>query len=213
LHALGNVLLTDEDPGNLDRARACYEESLSLAREVGALRLIGSNLNALGELARFRGELGQARESYEQSLAIHRRESKDGSAVALVNLGFVAFAQGDIDAARQFFEESLALSRELGIKALVASCLEGLAGVDAVRGDPERAARLLGAAEALRTAIHQPIEPADRADYERFVAAARSRLDEASFKAAWEAGAHLSLEEATELALAEPRLTRSGAAR
>jgi hypothetical protein len=71
----------------------------------------------------------------------------------------------------------------------------------ALRGEPERAARLLGAADAARTSIGEPVQVNDRADYERFVSAAWAGLNEDSFKRAWVEGARLLLEQAIELAL------------
>jgi hypothetical protein len=120
-----------------------------------------------------------------------------------LNLGLVAFAQGDWEAARAFFAESLTICSKLGLQGNSASCLEGLAGVHGVGGEPKRAARLLGAAEAVRTAINEPMPPGDRAEYERFVAAARAALDEKTFAAAWAEGRAMPLEQAIELALAD----------
>ena len=87
--------------------------------------------------------------------------------------------------------------------APLAECLEGLAGVVGVRGQPARAALLLGAAEALRNAIGAPVPPADRADYERSVAAVRTQLDATAFGAAWAEGRSTPLEQAITVALSE----------
>ena len=201
LGMLGVVLSAQAGADNLDRARACFEESLPLARRIGDVTMIAHSLNALGEIARMLGHLGDAQEFYTRALEVSRG-SYAREAVILLNLGLVAFAQGNADAARAYFEQSLALYETLGERGSLAACLDGLAGVHAVNGEAERAAQLLGAAEALRAAIGEPVQPTDRIDYERFVAAARSRLDEASFTAAWSAGARLTPEEAIALALA-----------
>jgi hypothetical protein len=66
---------------------------------------------------------------------------------------------------------------------------------------PERTARLLGAAEALRAAIGLPLPPAERPDYERTVAAARAQLDEAAFATAWAQGRAMSLDQLVAYAL------------
>jgi hypothetical protein len=86
------------------------------------------------------------------------------------------------------FAHSLAYYRELGDKAGTAAALAGLAGVVGADGQSERAARLFGAARALRDASGAAIIPPDLYDYERNVAAVRAQLDEASFAAAWQAG-------------------------
>jgi tetratricopeptide (TPR) repeat protein len=145
-----------------------------------------------------RGDYASARSLYEQSLEV--RGKGGPGATTLINLGLVAFAEKEYEKAGRRFEESLELCRATGYRLGIALCLAGLAGVHAMGGERERAARLLGAAEADLTKTGDVIQPGDQADYERFVAAARAGLDEASFKRAWAEGARLSLEQAIELA-------------
>ena len=66
------------------------------------------------------------------------------------NFGLAALLTGDTDAARDAFREELALCRELVVRPFATEGLLGLAGVAAVRGDIDRAARLVGAAAAHR---------------------------------------------------------------
>ena len=73
----------------------------------------------------------------------------------------------------------------------IAACLNGLGIVAALAGQAERAARLCGAAEALRETIGAPV-PRHRGQYERAIAAARATLGEQAFAAAWAAGRALS---------------------
>jgi hypothetical protein len=81
--------------------------------------------------------------------------------------------------------------------------LVGLAGIAARQGDPVRAARLFGAAEALGEAASvTPSFPPTRALYERDLAAVRKQLDKEMFAAAWAEGCTMTAEEAAALALA-----------
>ena len=68
-------------------------------------------------------------------------------------------------------------------------------------GLAERAARLFAAAAGLLAATGAPLAPADRADYDRAIAALRSQLDEAARQAAWQDGQAMSLEQAIVYAL------------
>jgi DNA-binding CsgD family transcriptional regulator len=79
---------------------------------------------------------------------------------------------------------------------LIASDLEGLAGVVVVQAEPVWAARLWGAAEALRETIGAPIPPIERAAYERMTGVARAHLGEKAFAAAWAEGQLLTPEQA-----------------
>src|SRR5437879_6924151 len=92
---------------------------------------------------------------------------------------------------------------QMGDRENTASVLEGLAGIAADQA--ERAARLFGAAEALRAAIDTPLAPGERADYDRYVAATHAALGQEAFAAAWEAGRAMTLDDAMAFALDETR--------
>ncbi len=64
------------------------------------------------------------------------------------------------------------------------------------QGEPLRAAKLFGAAEALRAAINSVFAPADRAEYERNLAYSRTQLGEEAWQAAWEEGWIMTMEQA-----------------
>jgi hypothetical protein len=68
-------------------------------------------------------------------------------------------------------------------------------------GQPGRAARLLGAAEALRETLGFAVPPVDRCAHEQVVATARAGLGEERFATAWAEGRAMSLHEAMALAL------------
>ena len=91
-----------------------------------------------------------------------------------------------------------------GDKHGTVECLAGLAAVGLRDGQPEHAARLLGAA-AWREVIGSPPPPSQRAEYNRLRMVARASLDEATFATMWAAGRALSLEDAVAEALQETR--------
>jgi len=65
---------------------------------------------------------------------------------------------------------------------------QGRQGADA-EGAGRRAARIFGAAQALRETLAAPLVPINRDHYQRGVAATRALLDDATFAAAWAAAA------------------------
>ena len=113
-------------------------------------------------------------------------------------------AAGDHERAEALHEESLVLCRELGDKLIGSESLEGLACAAGAKGEAERAARLFGAAEALREAVGYQQAPRERALREPYLAAARSRVDEAAWAAAWEEGRSMEFEDAVVYALEDP---------
>jgi tetratricopeptide (TPR) repeat protein len=206
LDNLGNVNLY---LGNDARAVELHEESLALRRELGDKRGIANSLINLGNVTYALGDLPRATAFLDESLVMYRELGDAwGVAYSLHNLGGVAHEQGDLAKATALYEESLALLRELGDKRGIAYSLEGLASAAGVPGNEhgalERAARLFGAAAALRAAISAPMAPNERVAYDRAVETARTSLGDGAFAAGWAAGQALTPEQAIALALGEP---------
>jgi DNA-binding CsgD family transcriptional regulator len=138
----------------------------------------------------------------EEAAALFRERGYKGNLeYALVNLGQAALLRGDHERARSYYEESLTLSKELGERLSASDGLEGLACVYAAEEASEQAARLFGAALALREAIGYQNTLEEDAWREPYVAEARSQLGEASWEEALAQGHAMGLEEAIEYAL------------
>jgi predicted ATPase/DNA-binding CsgD family transcriptional regulator len=198
--------------GSIDHASALFQESLALARGVDDRRTVARALNQLGEVARMHGNDKRAARFYEESLTLWRAlGEKERVAMALHNLGPVVHRQGDYRGAAALLAESLTLSWELRNTHGSAICLVGIAGVIGGGAKPADAARLLGAADALRASIGVQWEPVDRGEFDRSVAIVRVHLDAATFAMAWAEGSAMPLEQAVAVARAAltPSLTRS----
>lgn len=192
-------------------ARAFFQQGLMLRRETNDK--VGYSLRHLGMVAWCEENYEQAAELCEKAVAWNRKEgSRWELGDSLTVRGTVARSLGDYALACSSYEESLAIQRVLGDKWNTAYSLEGIACVCAARRQPERAASLWGAAEALRETIHAPIAPAFRRDYASIIARARTQIGQASFAKMWDAGRALSLEPAIEHALAAAKdiLTEAG---
>jgi DNA-binding CsgD family transcriptional regulator len=144
-------------------------------------------------------EQNQAREKFAESLVILKEKSEDWwpTAEALIGLARVVAYQGEVEEARALYQESLDLvARTTGCQEFIPTSLEGLANVAMAQDEPVWAARLWGAAEALREAIGTPLPPVDRADYEAAIIAARTSLGEKAFTTAWAQGSTMTPEQA-----------------
>jgi DNA-binding CsgD family transcriptional regulator/tetratricopeptide (TPR) repeat protein len=192
------------EQGDHERAAPFLEEALSLSREVGDKRTIVHALHNLAEVERQRGDYERAKTLGMQSVSLAREvEDKWMLGICVGWVGMLAVWSGEEhdDLAEGFLKEGLALDREIGNWGYGAYCLEGFAGLAGAKGQGARAARLWGAAEALRSNIGAPLPPEPRPYYERSMAAARARLEEGTWEAAWKQGMAMSLEEAVEYAL------------
>jgi DNA-binding NarL/FixJ family response regulator len=196
--------------GDISRADALFEEgrtaSLNVGDTVGAAWALGH----LGRLARLRGDHAESTRLLGESLAQFRAAGdRWGVSWTLGNLGRVAHDRHEHQRAEAFFEESLVVCRELaGRRRAVAYALQYLGVVASEQGQPIRAARLFGAAAALRQATGASVSPLDRAGYEQQVRTVRAALPEDQFVTAWDEGRTMSANAATEYALADRRQTR-----
>jgi predicted ATPase/DNA-binding CsgD family transcriptional regulator len=110
LHFLGNLAL---DLGDYPRARAPYEASLAIHRELEDRSGVAASLNGLGIVALEEGSYASARRLHEESLAI-RKELSDryGEALSHHNLGRTSTLSGDFAAARAHHESAMAIQRQ-----------------------------------------------------------------------------------------------------
>jgi non-specific serine/threonine protein kinase len=181
------------------------EESLGIFQSVNDAREVALTLNNLGHTLVYCRQLDRARCLLEQSLSLHE-ELGDSLLVSYNqnNLGLCALRQGSLDEARTLFVQSLPPKLEAQNWDAIPYGLEGLAEVAAARGEPERAARLLGAAAAQREAVGHPrCPPSERAHYERILTAVRETLGEAVFELVWLAGCSMTVEQAVAFAVGE----------
>ncbi|MBI1742494.1 tetratricopeptide repeat protein [Candidatus Acetothermia bacterium] len=162
-------------------------------------------------------DYARARTCLDEALPIFREIGKNQDiANTLYNLGEVARRQTDYAQARTRYEEALAIGREIDHKrhrVVLAEGLEGIAKLAQTHGRMEQAARLFGAAEALREAISAPISPdaihrthqgwrkTGRVDYDHVVALTKAALGEDTFTKAWAQGRAMTLEQAIDYAL------------
>jgi tetratricopeptide (TPR) repeat protein len=195
LNTLGEVLVMQED---VEGATRLLEESLTLSKEQGDLNSSGWALNHLGHAAQIQGEYERATRLHLESLPFFRESGPEwiGIPWAHQGLGETALAQGDATRAATHLGAALSLFHIWGDRAGVSWCLAGLAGVEALDEEPERAAWLWGAAESLRQSIGTREAPASHATHERLKAEVRKQLGEAAFNAKWAEGQAASMEQA-----------------
>ena len=189
--------------GDYERAREMYEQSLELRRELGDRRNIANALLNVGRTELLLGDERHAREMLEQGLAVGREVGDTWSiAVGLASLGRLALREGRHAEAVGLLRQALELTVERGGKRLAAECLAAL-GVAASSAAPTRSARLFGTAEALRRASGVSLSPIELATMQESLDGVRQALGKDEFRAQFEAGLALPLEDAVTYALSE----------
>ena len=151
------------------------------------------NVNPMAEIALARGDLVTARHWADEAVSVMRGWHL---AMALRTRARVAIAQGELGQAERDAHHALTIAADVDAHSGVPDILECLADL-AVKADGHReAARLLGAAEAMRQRIGVVRFKIYDAEYESSVAALRDAMGEEDFAAAWAEGAALSTDEA-----------------
>ncbi|MGV9376680.1 BTAD domain-containing putative transcriptional regulator [Nonomuraea sp. NPDC003707] len=190
--ALGRIAMLSGDYGRADdhheRARRlAVEQSYKSAEENAVLGLALS--------ARRQGRYEEA-ESYLLSLLDWLRQVRGtpGIAFVMAELGFAAEQRGAAALALARHREGYEAARASGDPRAVALALEGLAGALSLDlsldqgGRPVEAARLIGAATAMRAAAGAPLPVGERLDVERIGGRLRAVLGGEAFERALREG-------------------------
>jgi hypothetical protein len=115
--------------------------------------------------------------------------------------GHIERMSGNFDAALNIYARMIVAYREISMDPAVANLLECFAMISVAKEQPERAARLFGAAEALREKLGADMTSYERMEYEPAVAALRAGMAPEDFEAAWAAGAGIDVDRAIETAI------------
>ena len=176
-------------------------EAAALHRKVGDIHGLAGIYNNAGYMAVTQGSYECAAAYLDKALPLAERSGEPLRVImAFGNLGLASLFMGDLEIAEVRFAEELRLSREHGLAWIASEGIAGFAAVAARRGETERAARLLGAAESLANVLGD----AGGARLEQeFFSPAREQLGEKGWRAAYADGARLDIDEAVSLALGD----------
>ena len=193
LITIGLALCSGSDAAG---AAPIMEEALGTFRQLGDTEGETGALTNLG-LAYFgMGDYARSLDSHERCLTLATEVGT--KAWALDNIADVAFALGDFERADACYRRSLSLFEELRHVTGITECLRGLAQVlaaDGKSGAARRSAVLFGAVDSLR-ADAGPVPAVFRGVHERGVEMAREALGDEAFKAAWQEGKAMPMEDA-----------------
>lgn len=190
------------DQGEFEQATALYEDALARFRAAGDTLSIAATLNNLGGVATRRYDAARAEPLILESLALARAAGETRSAAYSLNLlAEVAEQQGDHTTALKRLAEATEVFARIGATTELVACLSSMVGVAVHRhGKVDRAARLIGACEAMREALGVPMPPTQRPYWEAIVLSARDALVESAFTRAYDHGRLLSQADVLSLA-------------
>jgi len=173
-----------------------FEASAALARELGDKGRLAFALNALAGLHQEARDLDAAVPLFEEALSLTRElDDQERVSIHLSNLARALIDRGTDERARGLLIEGLTIAREIGSTRGGGYVVEITAGLAALHGEWEPAARFYGAVQARFAEIGLRRTPADDAFLESQVAKAREALGDQAFATAETAGRALPYEE------------------
>jgi non-specific serine/threonine protein kinase len=198
--------------GDVEGARRYWEQSLSLAREVGDLVNAARSLCNLSALSRDQGNHDRQQAMYEEAMELARMADHASTVqLGLHGLVWIAFERGDYPLMANLLGESLVMTGAGGLQWGLPHDLELVALLAHATGRHESAARLIGVHDALRERMGLPIWSGHRVEHDQFIITVRGSLPTETFELAWAAGRALPLDDAIALAHAELATTAAPA--
>jgi len=190
---------------NRDFAKAYTfrEKASELLREHGSRWSYGITVAGFGNLLIRQGQFQKAREELNSAM---QTMQEIGSTRHIANiksvLAHILRREGNYIEAIPAYQETIKEWQRMGHRSAVAHQLECLAFIAKAMEQPDQAARLLGAAEALRQKIEIDMTPSEREEYEKEVADLKANMDGKEFASLWAEGRSLSMEQAIQFAFA-----------
>jgi tetratricopeptide (TPR) repeat protein len=188
--------------GDVAEGRRLAHEALGVS-DVAADDAGRSNaLHLLGVGAQIAGDLVEARDWMTQRLALVRMHANQFLVASeAANLSMVERQLGNLDEAEALAREALEIGDVIGDRFTMPFAFSGLASIALERGMFQRAATLVGAAEAIMEAQHMAWPPDERPHYERLLSVLPESMGQGAFEQARAAGRSMTTSEALALAL------------
>ncbi len=196
---LGDVLDT---MGEFEQAESYFTEALTMFREQNDRLWLSMLLSLHSLVVHRRGDTDRAQEMVAEGLTFARETGFAWAiAICLNRQGRFASDAGDFASAAPLYQESLRIWEEFGDRWRVTRTLPDIADSAAMLGWPDRAAVLLGAAEALNEPLATTHRFADDFSWRRARTEAMTALDPETFERLWAEGRSMSWDEAVAASL------------
>jgi predicted ATPase/DNA-binding XRE family transcriptional regulator len=191
--------------GELDQATRLLEESLEIFREQRDAWASAHVLNHLAVVPLRQEDYPRAVGYAEEALALtHRTGDRFAANISLNLLAQAAWASGEHRLADRYLREALVDAYEIRAWMDAAYCVQGLAAAAGERDEQQRAAQMLGAADAMLETAGPRFRAMATDDHElhrHTVSAVREQLGERAWTSAWDEGRAMTFDEAVAFAL------------
>jgi tetratricopeptide (TPR) repeat protein len=205
LTGLARIALRSGNAADIKEARWLCREAMTITEGTDDRIGRGNAMHVLGVAAQMAGDFAEARDLMTQRIALARETGNLATVSSEAgNLSMVERQLGNLDAAEALAKEALEIDHRRGDEWAMPYKVSAIAAVATDRGDFERAATLVGTAEAMMEREKAEWPPDERPHYERMLARLPRALGEDEFERVRAVGRGLSNDEAVRFALGSP---------
>ncbi len=152
--------------------------------------------------ARFLKQFESAKKHFEAGRKMFERVGNKSFVTLLTaEIAHTERAMGNYAKAKNTYQKTIKKFQDMGNRPAVAHQLECFAMIAIVEEEPQRAAKLFGAGEAIRALTGHKRTDEEEAEEAQFMSQLRSMLAEAEFNTLWVEGQSMGMEQAIEFAL------------
>jgi len=197
-----DLALYQFDIKEIDQAKQLIAEAETIATQLNDKRLLAAVRRAQGIQATMEQRFEDSLALQEESFTLYRQLGDSWFAsIAQWGVGINATYLGDFEKARSNFTDCLNSAWTIGNRWALAYPLEAFAALAVAQNQFQRAARLLGAAEALRSEYGVSTETTDHPTLRAIIARAAQEFTKPEFAAARKEGRSLPPQSAVTYAL------------
>ncbi|HMD81762.1 MAG TPA: hypothetical protein VKE92_10670, partial [Anaerolineales bacterium] len=182
--------------GNLSLARQILGEAFAIAEKENDQNHTGLVKAVLGLIDCYEGDFARGKEAIEMGIETVRKKYPPDAWHLLSYQSHALWLEKDLLGAALSYRDTIKELQGNFYFIRIPECLEGLGKIAVTQNDLERAARLFGAAEAMREKMGTPIPPVQRGDYDAHVQSVRT-----AFESSWSYGQAMTMEQAVDYAV------------
>jgi predicted ATPase/class 3 adenylate cyclase len=200
--AYGNLARWEVINGNFQEGEK-YMALVRVSMKDGAISIQSGFLNmGMGMGARYQGRFDLAQRYFEEALKVFKHIGDKGMIATMTSeIAHTQRAMGNYAEAKKTYQNTIKVFQDYGNRPAVAHQLECFAMIAVVEEEPQRAAKLFAAAEAIRDVTGHKRTDEEEAEEAQFMGRLRAMLPEAEFNVLWEEGKSMTMEQAVQLAL------------
>ena len=200
LHGLG---FAANGLGEHTEAGQCFGRCLQIAREIEDKWLVSIALHFIAIGTSFQGNYELARSQFEECIILMKdgHGSAQGIAFSEFHLGRIARIYGNFESTFAHHKTGLELFMRMGDLRGIGYSLFGFACLAQAEENPQHAAKLFGAMDAIRENLGALLEAVLQVEYEQTCFIVQEMLGEERFTAMWAEGHGMAVKQAVHLAL------------